>query len=66
MFYRLNTGGAAAIFEDSGETADRITDNCDARRIYPLGSPLSCCHEHPEGIVLTVQDAERLGITSED
>lgn len=60
MFYRLNSDGNAVLFEDSGEQVTRIDAN-----VYPVGSNCSARYEHPEGIVLTVEDAEKLGIVKE-
>ncbi len=59
MFYRIENGNAR-IFHESGEVVTRIDAN-----VYPVGSDLSARYEHPEGIVLTVEDAEKLGIEVE-
>ena len=61
MFYRENTTGNAQIFEDDGDVATRIDAD-----VYPVGSDTSARYEHPEGIILTVADAETLGIGPED
>ena len=60
MFYRINDDGNAIILHESGEMVTRIDAN-----VYPVGSDLSARYEHPEGIVLTVEDAEKLGIEKE-
>lgn len=61
LFYRLNDqGNAVILYADTGEAVTRIEAN-----IYPVGSNLSAAYEHPEGIVLSVADAERIGIRSE-
>jgi hypothetical protein len=60
MFYRINDDGNAIILEDDGSIVTRIDAN-----VYPVGSDLSARYEHPEGIVLTVEDAEKLGIEVE-
>jgi hypothetical protein len=60
MFYRINSDSNAVIFENDGSAATRIDAN-----VYPVGSDLSARYEHPEGIVLTVADAEKLGIEAE-
>jgi hypothetical protein len=57
MFYRINSDGNAVIFENNGSVAKRIDAD-----VYPVGSDLSARYEHPEGIVLTIADAEKLGI----
>ena len=59
MFYRIENGNAR-ILHESGEMVTRIDTN-----VYPIDSSLSARYEHPEGIVLTVEDAEKLGITAE-
>ena len=60
MFYRINSDGNAVILNDDGTAATRIDAN-----VYPVGSVLSSCHEHAEGIVLTVADAQKIGIEAE-
>jgi hypothetical protein len=60
MFYRINDDGNAIILHESGEMVTRIDAN-----VYPVGSDLSARYEHPEGIVLTIADAEKLGIEVE-
>lgn len=60
MFYRVNENGDAVVFHDSGEVATKI----DAS-VYPIGSDLSARYEHPSGIVLSVADAEKIGIKAE-
>jgi hypothetical protein len=60
MFYRIDDDGNAIILEDDGSIVTRIDAN-----VYPVGSDLSARYEHPEGIVLTVEDAEKLGIEVE-
>ncbi len=59
-FYRINTDGNAVIFTEDGEYVTRIDAN-----VYPVGSSLSARYDHPEGIVLTINDAEMLGISEE-
>lgn len=60
MFYRVNENGDAVVFHDSGEVATRIDAN-----VYPVDSDLSARYEHASGIVLTVSDAEEIGIKAE-
>lgn len=60
MFYRINEDGNAVVFHDGGEEVTKI----DAG-VYPVYSVLSARYEHPCGIVLTVADAERIGIREE-
>ncbi len=61
MFYRLNDQGNAEILENDGYAVTRLP----FYNIYPVGGDLSVSWEHPEGIVLTVSDAERCGINAE-
>ena len=61
MFYRKNNEGHAVIlYSSDGAPVTRIDAN-----VYPVGSDLSACYEHPAGIVLTVSDAEKIGINQE-
>ena len=60
-FFRTNLDGDAEIFCESGEIVTRI----DAS-VYPVGSSLSARYEQPQGITLTIEDAEKLGIVKED
>jgi hypothetical protein len=67
MFYRLNEHGNAVILDsDNGLNITQL--NIAA---WPIDSEidprltLSTEYNHPEGIVLSVEDAEKLGITHE-
>ncbi len=60
MFYRIDENGNARILYESGEPVTRIDAN-----VYPIDSSLSTRYEHPNGIVLTIADAEKLGIEVE-
>lgn len=57
FFGRVDSNGNVRVFHSSGEAATRIDAN-----VYPVGSDLSARYEHPDGIVLTSEDAKRLGI----
>lgn len=62
MFYRLNEEGNAVILDSkTGEAITRIVAD-----VSPVESDFSVRCEHPEGIVLTVADAEKIGIHAED
>lgn len=61
FFYRVNEQGHAVIFDEYGWNVTKIDAN-----VYPVGSDLSCSWEHPEGIVLTIEDADKLGIRYEE
>ena len=60
MFYRTDTDGNAVILNDNGTAVTRIDAD-----VYPVGSDLSARYGHPEGIVLTVADAQKIGIEAE-
>jgi hypothetical protein len=60
VFYRINEQKNAEIFEDSGERARRILAN-----VYPVDSEVSARYEHPNGITLTISDAQKIGIAEE-
>jgi hypothetical protein len=64
MFYRIDENGNARIFENDGSIVTRI-DDPDANVVYPVGSNCSARYEHPEGITLTIEDAQKLGIEVE-
>jgi hypothetical protein len=50
-------GNVAVLHVEDGLAANRL----DAS-VWPVGSQLSARYDHPEGIVLTREDAEKLGI----
>lgn len=61
MFGRKLENGNIAILEDEdGSPVTRIDAN-----IYPVNSDKSARYEHPEGIILTAEDAENLNIEIE-
>lgn len=61
VFGRTNEAGDVELFEiTDGDRATRL--NAD---VYPVGSQLSTRYEHAEGITITRDDAERLGIEIE-
>lgn len=62
IFGRINSDGNITVLNtDSGEPVTRI----DSDLLYPVGSNVSSRYEHPAGIVLTRQDAERIGLEIE-
>ena len=66
LFYRLDSAGNAVILdEDGGYQCTRIPESDGGCSVYPVGSGLSCAYEHVNGIVLTVSDAQKLGINPE-
>lgn len=60
MFYRINTDGNAVILNNDGTAVTRLNEG-----VYPVGSDVSAMYEHPEGVVLTVENAKSLNIEPE-
>jgi hypothetical protein len=56
MYGEATTDGIK-LFHDDGTPVTRIED-CEL--IYPVGSNLSCAYEHVDGIVVTMDDFEKL------
>jgi hypothetical protein len=62
IFGRINEQGNVDVLTvDEGEAVTRL----DAS-VYPVGSSLSTRYEHPEGIVITRDDADAIGIEIEE
>ena len=62
IFGQLDSqGNVGLFFIESGEHVTRL----DSDGIYPVDADVSTKYEHPEGIVITVDDANRLGIEVE-
>lgn len=59
MVYRIKDGNAVILWKDGGAVT-RIDAN-----VYPIGSNLSARYEHAAGIILTISDAESIGIHEE-
>lgn len=68
-FYRLDDHGNAQIFEGDGSATTQIPGAGCPTIVYPIAptvvTGLSAEYEHPEGITLTIADAEMLGIREE-
>lgn len=61
MFGRINNvGNVDVLYVESGEVVTRIDAN-----VYPVGSELSARYEHAEGVVLSRDDAEKIGLEIE-
>lgn len=58
-----NENGNIALFDS--EDGERITRLDGYSTVYPVGSDVSVCYEHPTGIVLTPADARRVGVDTE-
>ena len=63
FFYRLNESGDAAILHV--KTGEPVTRMEMLRGFYCVNSGLSTHYEHPEGIVLSLADVQKLGLTKE-
>jgi hypothetical protein len=60
FFGRIDHDGNVLVLHTSGEAATRLDTN-----VYPVRSELSARYEHPEGIVLAIDDAEKIGLVIE-
>ncbi len=61
VFGRINATGTVDVLDvETGEAITRL-----AADVYPVGSPLSARYDHADGIALTVEDAERIGLDIE-
>ena len=61
IFGRFNEAGDIMLLHvEDGHAVTRLDDD-----IYPVGSDLSTRWEHPEGIVITPEDAAELGVEIE-
>jgi len=61
IFGRFDEDGTIMLLHvEDGHAVTRLDADC-----YPVGSNLSTRWEHPEGIIITPEDAARLGIAIE-
>lgn len=63
IFGRSVENGVLLCWNDSGEAVTRLEKNMPLA--WPAGSDLSAHYEHPEGVVLSREDAGALGIEIE-
>ena len=63
IFYRTINANEAVILH----TSDGAPVTClpNEFTVYPIDSTLSVAYDHPEGLVIAVNDARRIGIPSE-
>lgn len=61
-FGRKSKKGIAIFHVEDGEPVTRLSGH---HTVYPVGSSLSADWEHPEGVILHPEDAQRLGIEIE-
>ena len=65
LFGRIDSNGnVVVLYAECGESVTRI--ETEDNHVYPVDSQLSTNYEHPEGITLTRNDAEKLGIEIEE
>ncbi len=58
LFGRVDDNGNVMVLHaDDGSAVTTMDEN-----MYPVGSSVSVRYEHPDGIVLTREDADRLGM----
>ena len=62
FFGRIDTDGNVIVLHESGERATRLA----RPGVYPVGSNLGARYEHPEGIIITRDDANKIGLRIED
>jgi hypothetical protein len=63
FFGRIDTtDGTVVVLHESGERATRLA--CPG--VYPVGSNLGARNEHPEGIIITRADADKIGLRLDD
>lgn len=62
-FGRLNDEGNVCVLDR--ETGESVTCIEDAYGLYPVGSEFGSRYEHPQGIVITQDDAAKFGIEIE-
>jgi len=60
FFGRINSDGNIQVFELDGIATRMPIDN-----LYPIDSSFSVLYEHPEGIVISLDDAEKIGLEYE-
>lgn len=64
-FGQVNEDGGVMLFHiEDGEALTRFRE--DWPTTYAINSGFSCEYEHPEGIVISKQDAESLGVNIQE
>ena len=61
IFGRETGAGIAIFYIADGEHVTRLDEN-----IYPVGDYLSARYEHPEGLIISREDADMIGIDIEE
>ena len=61
-FGRINSdGNVDVLYAEDGERVTRL----EGLNIYPVGSDVSGDYEHPQGIIITLSDANKIGLEIE-
>ncbi|EMH9024378.1 hypothetical protein ACXITB_04275 [Proteus mirabilis] len=61
IFGRKNeNGNIDVLYVDDGYPVTKLDDSFPI--VYPVDSNLSAYYEHPEGITLTEEDAQKIGL----
>ena len=66
FFGRKDTTGNVIVFNADGSDATFMDEIEGASSIYPVDSNTSLCHEHADGIVLSLYDAKKIGLEIEE
>ncbi|MBU2527542.1 MAG: hypothetical protein KKC03_13175 [Bacteroidetes bacterium] len=70
IFGRINKdGNVDVLWADEGEPVTRLDEHCGGvtlARVWPVNSTVSAYYEHPKGLVLTMEDARKIGLEIED
>jgi len=62
IFGRINEdGNVCMLYVENGDVVTTMDEN-----VYPIDSDISARYEHPRGIVLTLDDAQSIGIEIEN
>ena len=62
LFGRKRPDGNIQMFENCGEVATRLKTWV----LYPVGGGVSTHYEHPEGIIITPEDASKIKLFIEE
>lgn len=61
IFGRKNENGDIdVLYVEDGYPVTRLDEEMPI--VYPINSELSAFYEHPEGITLTLEDAQKIGL----
>jgi len=62
VFGRINEdGNVNVLYAECGTAVTRLNES-----VWPVGSEFGARYDHPGGIVLTLDDARKIGLTIED